>query len=467
MSNFGFLQAEWPELYAEAIRAERLAIADPRTSCFYARRTVELALNWLYKADETLREPYHRDLNAMINEPTLVNLVGPALRTKMDVIRRQGNLAVHSTKPVHSKDATRTVAELFHVTYWLARKYARHEADVPPPTSRFDASLIPVPESATVRQKKLAELQAMAERFAEQQNELAKERRRSRDLDVEVQRLREEVRAAKLINDRRRDTHDYSEAETRTNIIDLMLREAGWLLGKAEDREYPVEGLPSTKSGRGRVDYVLWDDDGRPLALVEAKATTRSAMAGQEQAREYADALDRKFGSRPVIFYTNGYETWIWDDDNKYPPRPVQGFYTKDELRSLIARRASRQPLNSMLVNEEIVERYYQSRAISKVGERFDRDNQRQALLVMATGSGKTRTAIALVDVLQRAGWIKRVLFLADRQELVIQATAAFKQHLPNTPVVNLLEEKDDTARDLRLHLPDDAQPHQFHVQQR
>jgi type I restriction enzyme R subunit len=159
-------------------------------------------------------------------------------------------------------------------------------------------------------------------------------------------------------------------------------------------------------------------------------------MAGQGQAREYADALERKFGSRPVIFYTNGYETWIWDDGNKYPPRPIHGFCTKDELRSLITRRASRQPLNSMLVNDETVERYYQSRAISKVGERFDRDNQRQALLVMATGSGKTRTAIALVDVLQRAGWIKRVLFLADRQELVIQATAAFKQHLPNTPVV-------------------------------
>jgi type I restriction enzyme R subunit len=170
MSNFGFLQAEWPELYAEATRAERLAIADPRTSCFYARRAVELALNWLYKADETLHEPSHRDLSAMINEPTLVNLVGPALRLKMDVIRRQGNLAVHSTKPVYSRDATRTVAELFHVTYWLASNYALHEADVPPATLGFDASLIPVPESTAVRQKKLAELQAMAERFAEQQN---------------------------------------------------------------------------------------------------------------------------------------------------------------------------------------------------------------------------------------------------------------------------------------------------------
>ena len=447
MSNFGFLQAEWPELYGEAMRAERLAIADPRTACFYARRAVELALNWLYQADDTLHEPYRRDLSAMINEPTMVNLVGPALRMKMDVIRRQGNLAVHSTKPVQSKDAIRSVAELFHVMYWLAHNYARNEANVPPSSLGFDASQIPVPESAAVRLKKLAELQVMAEQVAAQQEELAKERRRSRDLDDEVQRLREDIRAAKAANEQRSDTHDYSEAETRANIIDLLLREAGWLLDNAEEREYPVAGLPSTKTGQGKVNYVLWDDDGRPLAVVEAKATSKSPIAGQEQAREYADALERQFSQRPVIFYTNGYEIWIWDDGNRYPPRPVQGFYTKDELRSLIIRRASRQPLGSMLVNDEIVERYYQSRAISKIGERFGRDNQRQALLVMATGSGKTRTAIALADVLQRAGWIKRVLFLADRQELVSQATAAFKQHLPGTPVVNLLEEKNDTAR--------------------
>ncbi|MEV4180622.1 DEAD/DEAH box helicase family protein [Streptosporangium canum] len=447
MSNFGFLKVEWPELYSEAIRAERLAIADPRTSCFYARRTIELALNWLYKADGTLREPYHRDLSAMINEPTLVNLVGPALRAKMDVIRRQGNLAVHSTRQVHSRDATRTVAELFHVMYWLARNYVQHEVDVPPSGLAFDTALIPVPEPASVRQKKQAELQAMAARFAEQQEELAKERRRSQDLDTEVQRLREQIKAAKLVNAQQRDTHDYNEAETRAHIIDLLLQEAGWPLDKEEDREYPVDGLPSTKSGKGKVDYVLWDDDGRPLGLVEAKATTHSAMEGQEQARQYADALERKFGRRPAIFYTNGYETWIWDDGNKYPPRPSQGFYTKDELRSLIARRASRQALSSTPINEEIVERYYQHRAIRRIGERFDRDNQRQALLVMATGSGKTRTAIALIDLLQKAGWIKRVLFLADRKELVTQTTNAFKQHLPGTPVINLLTEKNDSAR--------------------
>jgi len=189
----------------------------------------------------------------------------------------------------------------------------------------------------------------------------------------------------------------------------------------------------------------LWDADGKPLGVVEAKAATTSEIAGQQQAKEYADALETKFGIRPVIFYTNGYETRIWDD-TFYPPRSIQGFYAKDELRSLISRRASRQALNSAVINEEIVQRYYQSRAIRKIGETFEK-GQRHALLVMATGSGKTRTAIALVDLLQKAGWVKRVLFLADRKELVTQATNAFKAHLPGTPVVNLVTEKDDNAR--------------------
>ena len=177
----------------------------------------------------------------MINEPSLVRQAGPALRTKMDLIRRQGNLAVHSAAQVHSKDAVRSVTELFHVLYWLARTYAQHETDVPPATLAFDASLIPVPEPASVRKKRLEELRQMADQYARQQEELAKERRRSQDLDAEIQQLREEIKAAKLANAARRDTHEYNEAETRAHIIDLMLKEAGWALDKPEDREYPVD----------------------------------------------------------------------------------------------------------------------------------------------------------------------------------------------------------------------------------
>src|SRR5207247_4893501 len=105
--------------------------------------------------------------------------------------------------------------------------------------------------------------------------------------------------------------------------------------------------------------------------------------------------------------------------DASYAPRAVQGFLKKTELELMIQRRASRKPLTDTAVNTAIVERYYQARAIRRIGEAFERDRDRKALLVMATGAGKTRTVIALCDLLMRCNWAKRVLFLADRKALV------------------------------------------------
>ncbi|KAA2267000.1 DUF4145 domain-containing protein [Solihabitans fulvus] len=448
MSNFGFLKAEWPDLHVEAVHAERLAVADPRASCFYARRTLELAVTWLYQADGSLHRPYRDDLAAMIAEPTLVTVAGPGIRTKMDVIRRQGNTAVHRHSPVAANDAIRVVTELFHVMYWVARTYSRNPADLPAQGLAFNLAVIPRPLSADVRRARLAELQDQAERYAAQDAELAAERQKNENLDAELAALRAEIKAAKTANEARPDTHDYNEAETRTLIIDLLLKEAGWALDQPNDREYPVIGMPTSASpsGKGKVDYVLWDDNGKPLALVEAKRTTRDPQQGQHQAELYADCLKDKFQQRPVIFCTNGYRTYLWDDVN-YPPREVQGFYTKDELRLLIQRRASRLTLAKLPINEQIAGRHYQSHAIRRIAEAFENDAQRHALLVMATGSGKTRTVIALTDLMMRANWAKRVLFLADRKALVTQATNAFKQHLPSVPTVNLLTEKDLSAR--------------------
>jgi type I restriction enzyme R subunit len=445
LSNFAFLLPEWSELHGEAVRAERLAVADPRASCFYARRALELAVNWLYEADDTLRMPYHSDLASKIAEPTMASLVGPRIRTKMDIIRREGNAAVHQSGPVAAADAVRVLSELFHVMYWIARRYVRDPAHQPATDLAFDDTQIPRPIPAEVRRAKQAELQVMAEQFARTQAEFAELLRKNRDMDAELVRLRSEVKAAKAVNAATPDTHDYDEAQTRELIIDLLLKEAGWPLDKPEDREYPVTGLP-TPSGKGKVDYVLWGDDGKPLAVVEAKRTMKSSQSGQEQAKYYANALEAETGQRPVIFYTNGYETWLWDD-RRYPPRKVQGFYTKDELELLIQRRASRQALKGVAINDEIVARNYQVRAIRRIGETFDERLRRQALLVMATGTGKTRVSIALVDQLLRANWVKRVLFLADRQALVTQAVNAFKAHLPGAPVVNLLTERETEAR--------------------
>ncbi len=159
--------------------------------------------------------------------------------------------------------------------------------------------------------------------------------------------------------------------------------------------------------------------------------------------------MEKATGRRPVMFYTNGYQTWLWDDwgaDGGYPPRRVEGFFTADELGLMVQRRMSRVPLANAAIDREIAGRHYQHRAIRAVGEAFTA-RQRDALLVMATGSGKTRTTIALVDQLMQAGWVKRVLFLADRTALVKQTTNAFKAHLPNVTTVNLVTEKSADGR--------------------
>ncbi len=440
-SNFAFLQADWPALFAETIRVERNTVADPRAACFYARRSLELAVTWLYQAESKLSPPYRDDLSALLFEPTLRALVGPAIHTKMDVLRRQGNAAVHKTRLITPNDALPVVRELFHVMYWLARRYST----APVADTQFDQGLIPKPVPASVRIQTQAELKALAEKLEARDNELAQERANSAGLTAELAELRAKVAAAKAASEARPDDHDYDEEQTRDLFIDLLLGEAGWALDQERDREFAVAGMPNNK-GTGFVDYVLWGDDGTPLAVVEAKRTKRDAAAGRQQAKLYADCLETTYSQRPVIFYTNGYETWLWDDAS-YPPRQVQGFYFKDELALLIARRTSRKPLAELAIKPEIVERHYQQRAIRRVGAAFERDRQRDALVVMATGAGKTRTVIALVELMMRAGWVKRVLFLADRVALVNQAANAFKTHLPEAATVNLVTDKGADGR--------------------
>lgn len=445
MSNFGFLRTEWLVLCGEAGQAEGNVHDDPRAACFYARRTLELALDWLYDADDALKRPYKDDLAAKIHESTLRNLAGPGLCAKMDIIRKRGNSAVHDRRPVTTQQALPVVRELFHVLYWLARHYTRTPAHLPKSALAFDEKVIPRPVSPAAHGRSQAELKALAERLAARDAALAAEQAKNADLDAELATLRAQIAAAKAANAARPDDHDYDETTTRDEYIDLLLREAGWPLDQPHDREFRVTGMP-TRSGVGYVDYVLWGDDGRPLALVEAKRTRQDPIKGQQQGKLYADCLEGSYGQRPMIYYTNGYETWLWDDTD-YPPRPMQGFHTRDELHRLIQRRTARRSLTEVEIRPRIVERYYQQRAIRRISEAFDRDRQRKALLVMATGAGKTRTVIALADLLMRANWVKRVLFLADRRALVRQATNAFKAHLPEVPTVNLVEDKTADGR--------------------
>ncbi|MBX9717344.1 MAG: DEAD/DEAH box helicase family protein [Microbacteriaceae bacterium] len=440
MTNFDFLHERFASIVPEARRAEGYAIGDPRTSSFYARRALELAVEWMYEYDASLREPYQRDLSARLHEPTFARLVPPVVVAKMQIIRRRGNEAVHKTGAYTETQSVSVVRELFHVLFWLSTQYAP-APDARPAAGRvFDATRIPRPQPGAAANTR-AELQALTEQVAVQDAQLAAARADNAALAAELDAMRAEVAAAKQAAAALVDTHDYDEAATRDAFIDLLLAEAGWPLDQKRDREYRVSGMPnSSPGGVGFADYVLWGADGLPLAVVEAKRTRTDPQAGQQQAKLYADALERQFGQRPLMYYTSGYEHWLWDD-TLYPPRAVQGFATPDELTLAVQRRTSRRPLTSIPINEAIVERPYQHRAIRRVGDVFAQQ-QRRALLVMATGSGKTRTVIALTDLLMRAGWVKRVLFLADRVALVNQATAAFKAHLPASSPVNLVTEK-------------------------
>jgi type I restriction enzyme R subunit len=440
MSNFAFLQAEWPALHDAATKAESLAYPDSRAACFYARRGLEVVVHWLYKHDSSLRLPYQDNLSALIHEPTFRNAVGPVVFAKVKLIKDLGNLAVHSHKTIREFDATTAVRELFHLGCWLAHTYARGEK--PSLGLTFDPNALP---KTTLPKQTIKQLQCLETQLRERDEKLSSLLADKTTLDAELTRLRVEIAAAKKANTAQADTHNYSEAETRDYFIDLLLKEAGWPLDQPRDREFPVKGMPN-ETGEGFVDYVLWGDDGIPLALNEAKRTKRDPRVGQQQAKLYADCLEKQFGRRPIIFYSNGYEHWIWDDTN-YPPRPVQGFYKKAELELLIQRRKTRKPLAGAKINEAIVDRYYQTRGVRRIGEAFEIDRDRKTLVVQATGGGKTRMAIALSDLLMRCNWVKRVLFLADRVALVNQAVNAFKKHLPESSPVNLVTEKDTEGR--------------------
>ncbi len=452
MSNFAFLQPQFPALCAAARLAESYVTSDSRTACFYARRALEIALDWIYDYDKSFALPYETTLSAMIHEPTFRDAVPRAIWVKTKLLKDLGNRAVHDTSPVAPTEGEVAARELFHVMFWIARTYST--ANKPTDTLEFEVSKIPT-APATLARKSLAmlknlreELAAQDEKMRQAQRELLEAQGTGAQLKAELEQARAEIARAKAEAKERVDVHDYSEQKTRDFLIDLYLREAGWPLKEARDKEFEVLGMPPDRStkGRGFVDYVLWGRNGKPLAIVEAKRARKDSYGALEQGRLYADCLEKSTGQRPLIFTSNGYNHWLWDDKGGYPAREVAGFYTRDELERLHERRASKQALQTQKVNAKIVGRPYQLRAIGAYCDVLE-VSQRRGLLVMATGTGKTRVSIALCELLSRAGWAKNILFLCDRKALVRQAFNAFKEHWPDSSPVNLLETPDATGR--------------------
>ncbi len=462
MSNFQFLLPEFKPLFEPAKGAEKLAHSDPRACCMRTRHALEQVVHWLYENDRDLRMPYDRSLNVLLTQTEFERLLPPYILEKAKLIQRCGNQAVHSKQQVGSGDAMRLVRELFHILFWLARTYTR-ASDPKSIVAAFDEKRVPTMVRADEAialtrdelkkqelqfQQKIDEQHAALEKreaaIAEQSSTLAERETALAQVNAELVALRAQLAQAKASNIKVPDEHDYNEVDTRRFFIDVMLREAGWEIDKNASIEVPVTGMPN-EQGEGFVDYVLWGSDGKPLAVVEAKRSLKDPDIGQQQAKLYADCLEKMKGQRPIIFYSNGNKTWLWDD-RRAPPREVQGFYSREELELALQRRNLQTDLRSLTVNADIAGRSYQVRAIRAMNESFT-SGRRSGLLTMATGTGKTRMSIAMVELLMRANWVKRVLFLADRVALVKQAANAFKTHLPDSSPVNLVTEKNGQGR--------------------
>ncbi|WP_418697733.1 DEAD/DEAH box helicase family protein [Bacteroides sp.] len=438
-SNFYFLKERFGDYYNLAREAEVNVMTKPRTSVIYARLTLEELIKWTYLFDPTLSSLSleKTTLEAMMYAPAFKALIADAgnLIDGLTLIRKSGNTAIHNKTDVSMRYAHSSIQNLFEFSKWFYYTYVDSSEKLP---FSFDGALIPRGDGS-------AETQSMVKALESQVDTIKLEAEKNIHLkEVELERLRTEIAQIKAQNQASQAVsftlNPTAEAETRRVLIDVMLREMGWNIDSPDCQEFEVSGMPN-RTGIGYVDYVLWGDDGRPLAVVEAKNALHDPRKGQNQAKLYADCLENRYRRRPIIFYTNGYKTWIWDD-KLYPPRLVAGIYSKDELEWTIQRRA-RRSLSEYKVNKEIAGRPYQERAIKRVAETFE-GAHRKALLVMATGTGKTRTAIAIVDMLLKHGWARRILFLADRTALVRQAKSNFVKLMPDLSCINIVEEKEN-----------------------
>ena len=419
MTNFDLFtkNQDFAAFSEPAVAAERTYQIDPATCVLNCRRSMEAAVKWMYSVDKDLIMPYQDTLISLINTDEFRDIVDESLLRRMDYIRKTGNAVAHAGRKISKEQAALCLENLYVFLDFVAYCYSDDYQE-----GTYDSSLleqVDTPAAATASEVKLEQLMA------------------------ENAKLRDELTARRT---EQQQTYvpkplDISEYKTRKLYIDAMLVDAGWIEGKNWINEYEIPGMPN-RSEVGFADYVLMGDDGRILAVIEAKRTCVDVAKGRQQAKLYADLIGQKQGRRPVVFLTNGFDTRIVD--NQYPERKVAAFYTKRDLEKLFNLQSMRSSLKYIVVDKHIAGRYYQEAAIKAVCDSFGQKNRRKALLVMATGSGKTRTVIALVKVLLEQGWIKNFLFLADRTSLVTQAKRNFVNLLPDMSVTNLCEEKDN-----------------------
>jgi type I restriction enzyme, R subunit len=439
--NFEILRERSPNLASLGGYAENYASSDPSSALIKLRSFAEKIVHGVYR-DLDLPKPIEPNLNDLLNNSFFTEAISEKVVCKLHAIRIQGNKAAHG-EPSSFQTASWLLREAYDLAKWKFITFGGGTLEdcpqfqIPPEKSTLT--------EAELKKEKRAALEKLAEQEVEMQkltSQLEKEKSKTK---IDQKKLEEVKSKAKTTV----NVLDFDESTTRQYLIDTALTGAGWDVGSngkntAEVlQEVEVKHQPTT-SGIGYADYVLLDDNGKPLAVVEAKKTLESPQKGRNQARMYADGLERMHDQRPVIFYTNGYEIFIWDDAQGYPERKLFGFYSKDSLQYLIYQRKAKKRLRSVKANPAIAHRVYQRRGIEEVLEHFT-EKHRKALIVQSTGTGKTRVAICITDILSRASWVKRVLFLCDRKELRKQAKNVFNDFMESEPLVIV---KRDTAKD-------------------
>ena len=419
MTNFDFLLSvpDFVPFGEVAVAAEKIYSIDPAACVLNCRRAMEFAVKWMYSVDSALSMPWDDKLVSLLSTEEFRDIVDTNLMRRLEYIRKAGNFAAHDGKKITKEQAMLCLQNLWVFMDFVACCYSRNYQ-----SGNFDPSL---PE------KSAAPMYVVP---PETEIQLAKLIEENAALKEELTVRRKEQQQAYTPK-----PLEISEYKTRKLYIDIMLEDAGWTKGKDWLDEVELPGMPN-QSEVGYADYVLYGDDGKALAVIEAKRTCVDVAKGRQQAKLYADLLEKQYNRRPVIFLTNGFETRI--DDGQYPERRVAAVFSKRDLEKMFNLRRMRQPMSLIHVDKSIAGRYYQEEAIKAVCESFDKKNRRKALLVMATGSGKTRTVIALCKVLMEKGWVRDILFLADRNSLVTQAKRNFVNLLPDLSVVNLCEDK-------------------------
>jgi type I restriction enzyme R subunit len=450
-TNFEFLRSRHPVLADLAGFAERYAHPDPSGSLIKQRSFIEHLVGLVYEAYR-LPAPFTDNLNDLLINEAFASAVPEIIRQKLHGVRRAGNIAAHPRRPITTYTALETLKHTFDLGQWL---HLQVDGGTPTDLPTFEA---PGPDAGGDRKshEALERLRLAEAKYESILATLETERQTRLKAEQAATASQEELKRLLDAGENAARTLHFNELTTRRRLIDQSLVDAGWDVGPSgrdteQVRQEVRLATDRTSSGEELADYVLYGDNGKPIAVVEVKKTVKDPKSGAEQARLYANSLESATGQRPVIFFTNGLDLYIWDDVQGYPWRKIYGFYSKDSLDYLVHQRTGRKPLVTIEPDLRIADRIYQLEAIKRVSERFT-EKARKALIVQATGTGKTRVCVSLCNLLMTAGWAKRILFLCDRRELRRQADNVFKEYLPGEPRV-VIESATSWDRDKRIYL--------------